>query len=42
MKKWLCRILLPYIARLENKMWKVVYLRDKIEDHLPPHKDMFK
>ena len=27
MKRWLCKKLLPIIARLENKLWRIVYVK---------------
>lgn len=43
MKRWLCKILLPIIARLENKLWRVVYVKKvstkDFNKHLMPNKD---
>ena len=35
MKKWICRLLLPVVSKLENKMWREVYARK------PRKKDWF-
>ena len=43
MKKWICKILLPYISRLENKLWRIVYVKKvdirAFNKHLMPNKD---
>jgi hypothetical protein len=45
MKKWICKILLPYISRLENKLWRIVYVKKvdtrAFNKHLMPNKDDF-
>ena len=45
MKRWLCKKLLPIIARLENKLWRVVYVKKvdtkDFNKHLMPNKDDF-
>ena len=45
MKRWLCKKLLPIIARLENKLWRVVYVKKvdtrSFNKHLMPNKDDF-
>jgi hypothetical protein len=51
-KKAICRFLLPYVSRWENKLWREVYARprkyckcsdmiEKIKNNMPS-KDMFK
>ena len=51
-KKSICKFLLPYISRWENKLWRVVYAKprkycrctemmEKIRTNMPS-KDMFK
>ncbi len=50
MKRWICKLLLPVVSRLENKMWREVYARkprkkdwfDEFMKHTMPCKDMFR